>query len=590
MIKSLYIIPVFILICFYLMIAPLHFQGGDTAELINAGYHLYVPHPPGYPLFTWLQYFWLHTTSFSTVFFRASILSVLFSIFAISFLFMPFRKNIILVFIPIVFLGMNPDFVESTVLPDVFSLHGLFVAAILSAFLYEFKYKSFIIPFLFCVSFANHHTTVLLLPVVMFQMKEFKRAFWLGLMIGSLSCGMIYCSLLIFNHSHPYSWGNINSVNALLNHFLRQDYGTFSLAAKGSNQGFKALIFLLKSLVPSLALLGLILIRSRNLLFDKKILVLFSVLILCFIFTLIGNVVPEQVGEEVLKRFHVMPLIILVSLICYTVKNLDSKKIDKYLFLILILSTCIMQGFQLRHFIDLRNDSIIEDYSRNLFQAARKNSPALIYVNSDTAFFGIRYVTSFLGNIQDQKVAVMTPEMFFHPWFYDKVRSQLPKFELINKDKIYLQKKINIEEDIIRPNLRNYNILMTGNYKEGTWFKLVYLPIGRLMQPGLGTFFDSSSIDYYKINYAPADVPKGPQYFTKGVLFHHYSHIYLAQAHQYWVKNELSQAKLMWEKAIGLVPYALAPRLNLCQHFPNQYDFCHDKTMLELASKTKGFY
>ncbi len=588
--RFLPIIPLVFLFGFYVLICPLYFQGGDTAELVNAGYHLYVPHPPGYPLYIWLQHSWLNLTSFSTVFFRASLLSVSFSIGTILLLIMPLKKNIFLLLIPIVFLGMHPDFVESTVLPDVFSLHGLFIALILYLSFYDVRWKGFLIPFIFCLSLTNHHTTILLLPVLIFHLISFKKEAGIGLLCGTVICALIYLSILAMDYSHPYSWGMINDIKSIINHFLRKDYGTFNLAATGDNHGFKTFIAQIKSLMSLLAMIGLIGFSNKNIISDKKVWVALLTLLLCFGFAFMGNVLPEQAGEEVLKRFNIMPLVILASLTVYLIQFVQFDKKKKILFSFIILCTFVFHGHILKHFLNLRNDSIIEDYSRNLYEGAMRNSPTLINANSDTAFFGIRYISAFSNTVFTQKVAAITSQLFFHPWFNDKIRQQMPKFDLNNKDRIYKQKRMNVEDDIIRPNIKNYNFLVTSDYKNGTWFKLIFLPLGRLLKEGSGTSIALSDTSMLKMHFKPLAVPKGPQHFTKGFFFYQYSNIYMAQAHEYWATQNFHGAKVEWEYAIQMVKYAFPARFNLCQNFPNQYDFCIKEELENLAEETKGFY
>ena len=61
----------FALLLFYSCLLSLFIQGWDTAELVAAGYHRLNPHPPGYPLYIWLQHSWTHLFPVSTVFWRA---------------------------------------------------------------------------------------------------------------------------------------------------------------------------------------------------------------------------------------------------------------------------------------------------------------------------------------------------------------------------------------------------------------------------------------------------------------------------------------------------------------------------------------
>jgi hypothetical protein len=589
--KIFIISPLVLALCFYAMISPLYFQGGDSAELVNASYHLFVPHPPGYPLYIWLNHFWLTSTTFSSVFFRASLLSAFFSLCTLTLLFLPLRKNFLLLLIPFVFLGMNPVFVESAVIPDVFSLHGFFVVIVFTLFFSDHRSKDFLIPFVFCLSLTNHHTTILLVPIMVYLLKGFKKITLLGFFCGTVICAIIYLSMLFFHHSHPYSWGNVKDIGSVINHFLRMDYGTFNLSPKGVNQGLKALIFLMKSIVPIGLLLGFIVMRGgRKLILDKKFLISLAVMCLCFIFTLMANVAPENIGEEILKRFHIMPMIILTSIIVYAVGKVEFKNNDKIFIGILIVCTGIFQGYYLKDFLNLRNDSIIQDYSQNIFNGALANRPIIITARGDTDLFGIRYISSFMGNIYEQKVAVITLDMLSYPWFFEKIKLVLPKFDIKNKEEVYIQKELNVDLDILRPNLKNYNFLMTTDYKEGTWFKLVFLPLGRLIKEGQGTFINPSNIENLKINYRPKGVPKGPQHYTKGFLFYQYSHIYMAEAYHHWENKNLIKSKLEWEKAIQIVPFALPAMINLCAYISNKYNFCQEEKFKELEKDTKGFY
>jgi hypothetical protein len=131
---------------------------------------------------------------------------------------------------------------------------------------------------------------------------------------------------------------------------------------------------------------------------------------------------------------------------------------------------------------------------------------------------------------------------------------------------------------------------MTTDYKEGTWFKLVFLPLGRVLRAEQGTYFDSNSVDDLKNNNRPLEIPRGSQHYTKGFLYYQYSHFHMAQAYHYWSINQPEKAKAEWENSIKKVNYALPAMANLCNHFPNTYDFCQVERLKELEKETKGFY
>ena len=129
-------ITLFLVTVMFFSISPKFIQGGDTAELVNASYHLFVPHPPGYPLFLWLQHFWTHLLTVSTVFWRASILNSIFGITALYFVTRPQRSSIFGILL-LLSLASQAEFIEASVLPDVFALHGLLVAVFCWVYFYK---------------------------------------------------------------------------------------------------------------------------------------------------------------------------------------------------------------------------------------------------------------------------------------------------------------------------------------------------------------------------------------------------------------------------------------------------------------------
>jgi len=78
------LVPLAVLITYYFYL-PVNLQGGDTSELVSAAYFNLVAHPPGYPLWSLLQRFWIHLIPLKSIFWRASLLNSLFSVGALFF-------------------------------------------------------------------------------------------------------------------------------------------------------------------------------------------------------------------------------------------------------------------------------------------------------------------------------------------------------------------------------------------------------------------------------------------------------------------------------------------------------------------------
>lgn len=116
----MFILFIFLLGSFYFSCLPHFIQGGDTAELVASAHQLLVAHPPGYPLWTWLQHFWLHFFHYDTLFWRASVLNLFFSLATLFILGLPLRKKPVFLLICIAPLSLTTTFSEMAILPKSF--------------------------------------------------------------------------------------------------------------------------------------------------------------------------------------------------------------------------------------------------------------------------------------------------------------------------------------------------------------------------------------------------------------------------------------------------------------------------------------
>ncbi len=576
-----------VLAVLYLALLPLHIQGGDTAELVTASYHRLVPHPPGYPLFLWLEHIWTHVFSVSTVFWRASLLSSIFGWLALIFMVYPLRKSYLAV-LPFILLGLNQEFLESSVLPDVFSLHALIVSLFLFVYLFVDETKKyFLVPFLFFLSAANHHTTIFLLPclVICFwegmKSGEGKRLV-LGAGVGFIVTSLLYLSLMLCHPEHALSWGNLTGFSELVAHVLRLDYGTFKLSSTNTGEPLEAFFFFFKTLLPFLPLLIYSVYRLGK--FNLKMLGLGFAVILTFLFPLMMNVSPSMMGPEVLKRFHVMPLVLVMFFIVMMLKTLEMNKKNLGLLLVLMAPVLFVNFWQLPANFGLRSDSVIEDYSRTMYQMASKNRPVIVMTDNDSSYFGIRSIQAFEGSLKDE-IFVLSAPLLFNRWYSPKITQILPSFVLPNKERIVSTRELNIADDIVKPNLETLHFLTNKDYKTGEGYKVTFMELGRLVEKGSGVHF---SDDVFKNRTVPDF--SGPQAFTKGYLFYQYAHYYFAKGHAVSVSGDEVAAKEIWLKSIEVVPFAFPAMMILCQNKSEKYPFCEDRNLQEMEQKTKGFF
>lgn len=588
--KFLFLIGPLVLAAFYGWLLPLHIQGGDTAELVNASFNRLVPHPPGYPLFLWLQHGWTHVLQVSTVFWRASLLSSLFGLSAILFMTFPLRKSWP-VLIPCLLLGLNQEFLESSVLPDVFSLHALLVSMFAYVYLFVKDAKRyFLVAFVFMLSAANHHTTIFLLPCLGicfwqgFKAHQLK-AFVMGSVVGGVLTLGLYLTLFFCQPEHSLSWGNLTDLRALVSHVLRVDYGTFQLSSTKSGGEFDAFAFFLKTLFPFVPLLLFSIVRivkSGGL--DLKLLGWGGAIFLTLIFPLLMNVSPEMMGAEVLKRFHVMPLVLILFLFVYSMRDFVPTKKNSGLILLMIAPVLVVNVMHLPANFGLRNDSVIEDYSRTLYEEAKKHQPVIIMTDNDSSYFGIRYIQALEGEAAD-KIYVLTAPLLFNKWYAAKISKVIPDFVLPEHERIVSKRELNVAQDLVRPNLSKINFITNKDYKTGVGHKVTFMKLGRLVEEGTGVHFAPEEM-------VSLDPPAfdGPQAFTKGYLFYQYVHYFFARGLNYLESGDSAKATENWKKAIQVVPYAFPAITILCEQSGNEYSFCSEEALMDMKIKTRGFF
>ena len=576
------VLPAFLMATATLYFAsiPIYLQGGDSAEFVSAAQRILVAHPPGYPLWIWMQSLWLKVFPYSTEFWRASLLTCIVALNGLALLLWPLRRSGSKVAMVASLVVLSPVYFETSILPDVFALHGLFIILLASSVLYlEGTQRLRGTAFIAMLSLANHHTMIFMLPVLVVE-------FWLATStqrktlihfaaLGATLCALLYLSILFMNPSSAYSWGQIDGISSLLRHVLRIDYGTFQLQAQGQGVGFQPFTdFAVRTLLP---LAGLILFcaylgfRHRLFVQARPRAVLVSLVLSCLFF-LIANIQPQGIGAEVLLRFHLMPLLLIFVLCGYVLKMSVLNQGQKVLGLLVTIAPALFMLPDISGYLRLRSDSVIEDYALNLLRGAEARKPALIIVDTDSAFFAVR---NLLATQNSTEVTVATKSMFFHSWFQAKTKSLIPTLTILNADRIANERRMNLKEDLISPNVGNLTVLVTSGFQDGKDYHTQFLPLGRNLKAGNGVTTDYGSIDSFRRRTFYSEPPKGPQAFTRGLLYSGYSHIHLI------AKN--------WEGALKAVPYCY-PALNaLCMQ--NGTDLrCTEEPRAQIKNQSAPFF
>ncbi|XP_028025042.1 transmembrane protein 260 isoform X2 [Balaenoptera acutorostrata] len=229
---------------------PPSVPGGDSGELITAAHELGVAHPPGYPLFTLVAKLAIILFPFGSVAYRVNLLCGFFGAVAAALLFFTvfrlsgsYAGGILAAGV----FSFSRLTWQWSIAAEVFSLNNLFVGLLMALTVHfeeattaqERSKIAKIGAFCCGLSLCNQHTIVLyvlcIIPWTLFRLlkeKELSLGFLLKLSLY-LSAGLlpyIYLPISSYLHQARWTWGDQTTLLGFLTHFLREEYGTFSLA------------------------------------------------------------------------------------------------------------------------------------------------------------------------------------------------------------------------------------------------------------------------------------------------------------------------------------------------------------------------
>jgi hypothetical protein len=206
--------------------------GGDAGELAAAACAGGIAHPPGYPLHGLLLRFvalWSSRLALSSALCGALTVGLLVDLVT------RWTKQLTagLVAGAAWFAAPLAWRYETTV--EVFALHALLVTALAWALTVDLTRRTrktaLLLGVLSGLALTHHQTSVfVVLPVLLARvgLRRDWRALGLGLLLG---CSPLLLLPLWSAHDTRFSWGELRTVDGVLTHLLRREYGTFQLAS-----------------------------------------------------------------------------------------------------------------------------------------------------------------------------------------------------------------------------------------------------------------------------------------------------------------------------------------------------------------------
>lgn len=422
--------------------------GGDSGDLVTAAATFGIPHPPGYPLYTFLGYV-VSRLPLSSVAWRVGLLSSLAHAVTIALVFAITRKltrDTLAAAFSVLFLAGNYLFFLYSVTPEVFGLFDLFVVLILFLLLRWEETRRpvilYVLSFVFGLALTHHHLILFLAPAIFYYFythyKNYKscNGYIIGLffLLGLLP--YLYIPIAARAGS-MINWDRPTTLARFLHLILRKDYGTFvannSYGALLIDRllGLKAYVeFVLMDVTVVGVLLGLIglygMYKKRRILagwFTLALLFLGPVFFFYASFPLANNFTLAT-----FERF-LLPGYVLLSILVGAGVSHIRQMLNKFhhlfsllVVLVLFLYPLTMLTMTLWRFWGIRWDKTADNFGADILATAPGR--AIILLNRDTPLFITQYVRYGQG-LYPNKI-VLHANLLSTDFYLETIRGAFP--------------------------------------------------------------------------------------------------------------------------------------------------------------------
>ncbi|KAM6201179.1 protein O-mannosyl-transferase TMEM260 [Rhynchocyon petersi] len=439
---------------------PPSVPGGDSGELITAAYELGVAHPPGYPLFTLAAKLAIVLFPFGSVAYRVNLLCGLFGAVAASLLFFTvfrlsgsYAGGILAAGV----FSFSRLTWQWSIAAEVFSLNNLFVGLLMALTVHfeeaataqERSKIAKIGAFCCGLSLCNQHTIILyvlcIIPWILFRLLKEKELSLGSLLTLSLyfSVGLLpylYLPISSYLNQARWTWGDQTTILGFLTHFLREEYGTFSLAKSeiGSSMS-KILLSQFTNMRTELSFNIQALAVWANINLARKdrpnqtLVWLFTgmVCIYSLFFAWRANLdLSKPLFMGVVERFWMQSNAVvavlaglgLSTLVSQSNRVLNSGISVRCLEWLSAMIFVIYQIYSNYSICDQRTNYVIDKFAKNLLASMPHN--AIILLRGDLPGNSLRYMHYCEGLRPD--ISLVDQEMMTYEWYLPKMSKHLP--------------------------------------------------------------------------------------------------------------------------------------------------------------------
>ncbi|MBP9797557.1 DUF2723 domain-containing protein [Candidatus Woesebacteria bacterium] len=258
---------------FFLFFQSISIYGGDAGDLVTAAYVGGAAHPPGYPLYSMLGYFFGHLP-LSTVAWRIGLLSSVFSagtLFIVHKLVFRITTSQAAAVCTTLLLAGNYLIWLYGIVPEVFAMHIFLMTTLLYiSVLFYFKPSSkylYMAALIYGLGISHHHLIILMLPASLYlafsYWNKLSAKNYIFIALSGIVGLLPYLWVPYVAHKIPtVIWSNPTTLENMKKLITRADYGTFNSGVQIGNQLQSRILqfsFLLENYLQDFTIFGLVL-------------------------------------------------------------------------------------------------------------------------------------------------------------------------------------------------------------------------------------------------------------------------------------------------------------------------------------------
>jgi hypothetical protein len=387
----------------------------------------------------------------------------------------------------------------------------------------------------------------------------YRLRFYVRSIVAIIITFLVYLSIFLMNTKSYYSWGNIESLQDLIKHILRSDYGTLNFAPQTSQSNIISIYqYFIKENYFSLLLLCIpIFLSIKTKIVLKKFMPLISTCFLAILFLATANFNLDTFGSEIILRFHILPILALIftlSILFEFQSDFNLNFLQNFVLYVII----IFLFLRINPYLKLKNDSLMENYYQNILITAKSTQSKIIFADNDSEYFGLRYFQR-MNNFSD--VAIISTPLFFHKWYLEKINRTNEYFKLPDAQRIISSKNLDIEKDLIFPNLNKTNIFVTKDFNNKNAYSISYQKIGRILSKKDAPLISAKDLHY---PFVGIQLTAPNNQHSKNYFLDNYAYYYIQQAISYYQVNDLRKTLYYLKSALMISPHNQKIKENIC--------------------------